>query len=359
MATLRVSHILSDVKGGVASQVESLATAQMAQGLSVRVIQLRESGPGTIRLRQAKIPVEVLHCTSGHDPTLIPRLHKALRGGQDILHWHERPLLGALEAARRHERVVTTIHGVVPDAPITLSQRLTLLGYAFSVDGAIAVSQHVADTCRARRIFPKCKWITVPNGINTKDFSPAVDRSVPDGKVPIRLIIVARLEPDKHVDDAIRVVAALRKQGIDCSLDIVGDGSQRDTLMDIVHQETLDQTVNFLGRVEKPVHLLQQSHGFLLLSEYESFCLAAIEAASCAVPVFSYPVGGGVHEWLKNGYAGCISEERRPENLCETILGICQKPSQWKELAKSAREIACEYSAEKTCEKIIEFYHSM
>lgn len=354
---MRICHIVRDVTGGVSSQVVVLSKGQQQHGVSVRVVQLGDAGPATVRLRDAGIPVTVLHTSSGHDLSLVGRLHKALGEGQDVLHWHERQMFGAIEAARRPEAQVMTVHGMLPVKQVHRS--LTDWWYGKALQGVIAVSEHVAQSCRSLDVFQKCKWKVIPNCIDTEVYHPGPGRGELQVGEPVKLIVVSRLERDKCVDDALQAVKVLHGRGVPVTLKILGGGTQKAALEALAEREGLADCVEFLGHVLNPVDHLRGCHGFLLLSEYESFCLAAMEAAACGVPVFAYPIEGGVNEWLWSGHAGEVADARTPERLADVVYDGCRDPSAWRALSESASSVAGEYAKEPIARATLDFYESL
>jgi|GEM_PF-238985 len=85
----------------------------------------------------------------------------------------------------------------------------------------------------------------------------------------------------KGVDLAIRLVAGLRRIGVDATLDIAGtDGPGRDYLHQIAHAHHVTDAIRFLGTIAEAEKLDRFTHDtvYLQLSSHEGFGLAAAEA---------------------------------------------------------------------------------
>ena len=109
-----------------------------------------------------------------------------------------------------------------------------------------------------------------------------------------RFISVGSLLPIKNYDMLIRAFAktSLSKEG--CTLSIVGDGTERVNLENIVRELRLEKNVYLLGRKPKNdiVRLLSESHVFVLSSKAETFGVACIEALSQGLPAIATKCGG-------------------------------------------------------------------
>ena len=115
-----------------------------------------------------------------------------------------------------------------------------------------------------------------------------------EGTKAFRFISVGSLLPIKNYDILIRAFAktSLSKEG--CTLSIVGDGTERVHLENIVRELRLEKNVYLLGRKPKNdiVRLLSESHVFVLSSKAETFGVACIEALSQGLPAIATKCGG-------------------------------------------------------------------
>lgn len=111
---------------------------------------------------------------------------------------------------------------------------------------------------------------------------------------PVKLIYFGRVTESKHVDVSIKILAMLRKNGIDAVLDIIGGYSEdyKSYLDNVVKQEDVAAYITFYGR--KPFEFiaerLRQSHYFLFPSteKQEGHSNSLTEAMGCGVvPIVS------------------------------------------------------------------------
>ena len=106
---------------------------------------------------------------------------------------------------------------------------------------------------------------------------------------PLRLIYFGRVTESKNVDVSVKILAQLRKRGIDSVLEIIGGCSEeyKRRLMEVIRQEDVELYVRFYGR--KPfdfiANKLRESHYFLFPSTeiHEGHSNSLTEAMGCGV----------------------------------------------------------------------------
>ena len=120
-------------------------------------------------------------------------------------------------------------------------------------------------------LFPKnFKEITVrPNWVNIKSYSNLENRHKK------KLLCIGRLEEQKNFSSLFRVI-----KGLDLELDIIGEGSQKDSLSQLKNK--LDLSVNFMKPMEnsKLMGLYKEYSFFVLPSKFEGNPKVLLEAMS-------------------------------------------------------------------------------
>ncbi len=121
----------------------------------------------------------------------------------------------------------------------------------------------------------------------------------------VRMLSVCRLEPSKRLDWILNALADLESsvvplsKKIDWSLDLVGDGSQREELQSLAEQRGIAERVVFHGRIldARVEELFADAHLFLMPA-VQGYGLPALEALARGVPVILHRESG-VSEILK------------------------------------------------------------
>ena len=155
--------------------------------------------------------------------------------------------------------------------------------------------------------------VVIPNYVDTTRFRPLTDVLSEPGHVTF----VGRLEDQKNAISFIQSLRGLR--GVHAT--IVGEGSLRPVLEQLVDVDDLD--VTFLGTVpneELPL-LLNRSQVFVLASHYEGNPKVLFEAMACGVPVIATQVPG-VDGVLVHGETAflCGTSATELHNALEEVL---------------------------------------
>lgn len=156
------------------------------------------------------------------------------------------------------------------------------------------------------------------------------------------LATVSRLSDWKRVDRAIRGVAAIRKQGLDCRLFIVGDGPDRRRLEDLSAESEVMEQVCFVGSV--PHHdardILSSTDVFLSLYDYSNLGNPIIEAMIAGRCIISID-DGSLEDIIVHDRNGVLL---RPDNveaeLQAQLTRLIGNPALRRSLGKAARQYA-------------------
>lgn len=132
----------------------------------------------------------------------------------------------------------------------------------------------------------------VPNVVDTSLFNKVVGKRTIDKKV--RFVSVGRLSPEKNMPLLIEAFAEAYQTNHNMRLTIVGDGPQRKSLLEMVTDLGLENQINLTGALprESIVEIMENADCFILLSNYETFGVAYIEALAAGLPVIATKCGG-------------------------------------------------------------------
>lgn len=148
----------------------------------------------------------------------------------------------------------------------------------------------------------------VRNGL---DEAPASSLRGPRAATP-RVVVLSRLVPHKHIEDALDAVAVLRPRIPGLHLDIVGGGWWHQRLVDHAARLGISDAVTFHGHIDDVTkhYVMQQSWVHVLPSRKEGWGLAVIEAAQHAVPTVGYRSSGGLADSIVDGVTGILVDDR-------------------------------------------------
>lgn len=152
-----------------------------------------------------------------------------------------------------------------------------------------AVSAHLGEGLRQRGLC--AGYEVVPNTV------PGTDRPLPPSGPSGRFMVVADLvDGTKNVSGVLRALKAGRDQGYDLRLDVIGDGTDMNTLRTLSAQLGLNGHVNWLGRMSNAdVLTAMAGTGTVIInSNVETFSVVTGEALALGKPVIATRCGGPV-----------------------------------------------------------------
>ena len=172
------------------------------------------------------------------------------------------------------------------------------------------------------------KVSVIPPGVDLSRFRPmsqSQSREFLGYGEEKNILFVGRLEPLKGLDVLFRAVAALEDLG-NITLNVVGgdeNSQEKARLQTLASRMKLTQNVRFIGSVrhdELPLHY-NAADVCVLPSHYESFGLAALEAAACGRPVVASQVGG-LPAIVRNGSTGFLVEPKHSDTMAERLCEL-------------------------------------
>jgi len=274
-----------------------LAIGQKSRGHEVSVISLAPPPDGAMaaEFTEAGIAVDRVAKYGGVDPTLVPRLARALRRHRaDIVHTHNPlPLIYGAPAARLvGAAAIHTKHGMNPGGK---GIRLLRRAAARLVHAFVAVSDTTAEQARAQHDSPPAKLHTIPNGIRLERYAPDAEARVA-ARVELGLgdawVVgtVGRLDASKNQAMLVRAMAPILSSRV--RLVIIGEGDARPEVEAAVRALAEPRWVVLTGRRMDVPKLVHAFDVFALSSKSEGLPLVVPEAMAAGLPIVTTGVGG-------------------------------------------------------------------
>jgi len=227
-----------------------------------------------------------------------------------------------------------------------------------SAGAVIALTNDMRD--RLGKSFKRNIFI-LPNGISPEKFKGFSKQAIRD-KFKIRpdekiIIFVGGLKSIKGVRYLIEAFKIINQKIPETRLFLVGDGSERHNLEDIVKKNRLQEKVNFLGKIinEKVSEYMAASDIFVLPSLFETFGIVNLEAMASGLPVVATRVYG-IPEVIKDGENGFLVDPKSPEQLAEKILFLFKNDELREKISENNKEKAKKYSWENIVAKLEKIY---
>ena len=167
------------------------------------------------------------------------------------------------------------------------------------------------------------------------------------------LIAVGRLSKEKGFDDMLKLFKKVSIKYPDWKLNIIGDGMEKNNLLDLSKELKLGDKVVFHGYQNKDYinNMLSDSSIYLMTSHTECLPLVLIEAMSYGIPCLSYTSAQGANEIIDDNVNGYLIENRNEDEMIEKISILIENEKQRKRLGKKAKVKSKEYSGEVVLEK--------
>lgn len=156
--------------------------------------------------------------------------------------------------------------------------------------------------------------------------------------------LVGHLVPQKQPLAAARVLAAVRKRGVDAHLVVAGSGPLAADLQEELGRCSVAAHATLVGHRRDVGELLAGLDLLVLTSETEGIPGVVIEAAMAGCPVVSYPVGG-VAEVVVDGVTGTVVGVADPVVLAEAVVELLEAPRRRATMGGAARDGSHRFAA--------------
>lgn len=300
---------------------------------------------------------------------------KLLRG-MDIVHVHH-PFLSGRLALRyckprgipivftNHTRYDLYAQAYLPGLPEDLGEgflKAYLPGFCAAVNYVIAPSPGMKRVLERLGVANHIE--VVPNGVDFSAFSSSLepfDRlQFGFSKDDVLLIYVGRLGPEKNLPFLLRAFNGAYQAFDNLSLLMVGDGPERDNLIDRVRLMGIQDRVHFTGMVpyqDIPRYLVT-ADAFATASVTEVHPLSLIEAMGAGLPVLGID-SPGVGDSVKDGQTGFLVAEDDLATFTAKLVRLVTRPDERLQMSKHARRISGQYAIERTTEIMITHYEEL
>ena len=216
---------------------------------------------------------------------------------------------------------------------------------AKKLDYLVLVSSDLLKYYKKAMSKNKCMCIYIPNCI---DNVPEKVSSLNSTK----LISVGRLSPEKGFMDLLKLYRLLRKDYPDWTLDIVGDGKERNNLLKYIKKYHLDDNVTLHGFQGKDYidKLMSDSSIYLMTSYTESFGIVLIEAMSHGLPCIAFDSAEGANELINSGFNGYLIKNRNQEMMIKKIEDLMGNFESRKNIGNNSRKFSRRFIGENVIE---------
>jgi glycosyltransferase involved in cell wall biosynthesis len=171
-----------------------------------------------------------------------------------------------------------------------------------------------------------------------QDVNPAI------GLTPPFIVGCGRLVRMKGFSDLLRAFAIIRRDH-PLQLVILGEGPERENLVETAREQGVQDDVLMPGFVPNPWSYFGRARAFVLSSLFgESFSMVLVEAMACGVPVIASRCEWGPEEILDRGRYGLLYNPGDVEALTQHLRTVLDEPVVASRLTRAASRRAEEFS---------------
>ena len=252
-------------------------------------------------------------------PLLVGTLH-----GSDVTHFGEDPVRGPqLAEALRSSDILTTVS----------TSHAQLAAAVFGLSSP----PHV-----------------IPNFVDLSRFRPHSDAQVDhNSRSRLRIAHVSNFRPVKDPQSMARIFLAIRAR-MEAELWLIGSGEEMAAVRSLFQQSAFADDVMYLGLQRDVAPLLRDVDLLLMTSLSESFCLVALEAMACGVPVLATHVGG-LPEVVMHGSTGMLFPLGDHALATDMAVSLLSSPLQH----RAMREASIRHARRFSVERIVPAYEAL
>lgn len=372
-AAPRVLHVIDSLRlGGAEALLAALVRELRRSGRSWNAVCVPDSGdadPGLVeRMREHADELRWLPAVPLYDPRLYLALGRALRDLRaDVVHSHLSTAnvssrVAALALRRPH---LTTIHTVPGPSAEDSRPRAFADGWSSRLSRClVAPSVEVAEAYRAAFRLPASRMRVIPNVPAAEPPASGFDREalrreVGGEGVELLVLAVARLQPEKGIDDLVSAAAELQPRLPGLRVAVAGSGPEEAALRRQIESAGLAGSFFLLGSRSDVGALLAAADVFCLPSRHEGLPLSLLEAMQAGLACVATRVGG-VPGAIADGVDGFLVEPAAPGALAEALERSLREEDRRLAMGAKARDLVRErYAASAAADAYADLYDEL
>lgn len=174
------------------------------------------------------------------------------------------------------------------------------------------------------------------------------------------VVTAARLVPWKGVQAVIDALAEMRSAGIDASLEVIGDGTERRALEAHAAEVGIAEQVHFCGVLDRAElgRRIKAANAFVLNTSYEGLSHQLLEVMSIGVPIVTTPVGGNV-ELITHGETGIMVPFNDVLALTKALTQLHEDPEFGECLAANARAQVAHFHEDEVVKEFVQLVKTL
>ena len=263
--------------------------------------------------------------------------------------WFPNGVVGTWVSGLARIPLVTTLHGTDVRLARKVGVAKPLFGHVLKHSAAVTtVSKWLKEETEA--LVPGVHPSVAPMPVATNLFGPGSSR---DGQ---RLLFVGRLNDQKGAEHLVHALATMKTPA--ASLDIVGDGPNREALKQLAQQLGVASRIRWHGQLSQSElpPLYQRAAAVVIPSIDEGLGLVAVEALLCETPVVAFD-SGGLRDVIQHEKTGLLVKPGDRAALASALDNLLARDGRGSQLGRAGRLYALSaFAPESAARRYAEIY---
>lgn len=170
------------------------------------------------------------------------------------------------------------------------------------------------------------------------------------------VVSTGRLNSQKNYRDLIDAFSIVAKKHSKWSLEIYGEGEEKQILEEHIKSIKLEKNIMLKGYSNDIHKHLLQSSIVAYSSIFEGFPLAFIEAMECGVPIVAYACPCGPQDIISNREDGFLVAMGNKQMLADKICELIEDPLLLRRMGNEAKKKASNYHAAKIAKQWMDLF---
>lgn len=222
--------------------------------------------------------------------------------------------------------------------------------HANDYDAVVSATEKQTHDVR-ERFHPESKLFTIPVGV-IPDEQFARPRVAMADRQPAKVLVTARVAPEKRIDHIIEAIGIAKKDVPNISLDVYGYVDHRDNdeamtkINAAIKKYHLEDDVKLHDYVKDVGAVQREAQVYALASVMEGFNLSLMEAISNGMVGVTYDVNYGPNELIVDGENGFVVPFEGIKAMAEKFVELFTHPDELQQMSTRSYELSERYSEE-------------
>ena len=266
--------------------------------------------------------------------------------------WFPNGVVGTWVSGLARIPLVTTLHGTDVRLARKVGVAKPLFGHVLKHSAAVTtVSRWLKEETEA--LVPGVHPTVAPMPVATNLFGPGSSR---DGQ---RLLFVGRLTDQKGAEHLLHALSSMKTPA--ASLDIVGDGPNREALKQLAQKLGVASRIRWHGQLSQSdlPPLYQRAAAVVIPSVDEGLGLVAVEALLCETPVVAFD-SGGLRDVIQHEKTGLLVKPGDRTALASALDNLLARDGRGSQLGRAGRLYALSaFAPESAARRYAEIYRQV